>query len=98
MVSLGDAAACGPAAPASGDPTVAIASTPGGNGCWLSSANGKVTAFGDAAASVPSGDIPSVPAEPVVSMSSTPSGHGYWLVTAGGDVYAFGDAGYFGNG
>jgi hypothetical protein len=68
---------------------VGLARTPSGNGYWLASAAGAVSAFGDAVAA---GGLTSPPALPVVGLAATPAGHGYWLVGADGTVSAFGDA------
>ncbi len=61
---------------------MAAAGTPSGNGYWLATDDGGVTAFGDAAdhgQAVGRG----LDAH-VVAMAATPSGAGYWLATIGG--------------
>ena len=77
------------------DSTRSIAATPSGRGYWLVTADGAVTAHGDA---VPYGSMIGTPiAAPVSDIVATPDGKGYWLVAGDGGVFAFGDAGYFGS-
>jgi hypothetical protein len=58
------------------------------------SADGQITAFGDA---VRYSSHVQPANRALVCMSSTPSGRGYWLVAADGGIFAFGDAHYFGS-
>jgi len=76
---------------------VGIAATTDGLGYWLVRADGRVSAFGDAAwsGSVAPGQAQS--AAPVVGMARSYDGKGYWLVDAGGHVYGFGDARPYGS-
>jgi hypothetical protein len=74
--------------------TTAIASLPDGNGYWVASASGHVTAEGDA----PNlGSITSPLNAPIVGMAPTPSGGGYWLVAGDGGIFSFGDAVFHGS-
>jgi hypothetical protein len=72
-----------------------MAITPDGNGYWVATANGDVSAFGDA----PSyGSLVGKPLnQPIVGMAATPDGKGYWLVAADGGVFAYGDAHFYGS-
>ena len=66
-----------------------------GQGYWLVTASGKVTAFGGAAFY---GDLSGHKLnKPIVSMASTPDGKGYWLFAADGGVFSFGDARFYGS-
>jgi lysophospholipase L1-like esterase len=72
------------------DQAAAIAATHRRTGYWRASADGAVTAFGDA---VQHGNLRGTPLNaPVVGMVGTPSDGGYWLLAADGGVFAFGDA------
>ncbi|MGE0878955.1 MAG: M15 family metallopeptidase [Acidimicrobiia bacterium] len=71
------------------------ASTPSGNGYWLTLNNGDVRAVGDAA--LYGGVAALALARPIVGMAATPSGRGYWLVASDGGVFSFGDAGFYGS-
>jgi len=73
-------------------PVVAMASTPSGDGNWVSAADGGVFAFGDAGFHGSMGGTSLF--APVVGMAATPDGKGYWLAAADGGVFAFGDAGF----
>jgi hypothetical protein len=73
-------------------PIAAIASTPSGNGYWLTTTSGKVFAFGDA----PFRGRLKHSKTRIADVASTPSGRGYWLVSRTGRVFAFGDARTFG--
>jgi L,D-transpeptidase catalytic domain len=92
--------AFGSAASAVGDvsglsgPIAAIASTPDGNGYWVTSSTGQVTSEGDA---INYGSLNISLQAPIVGMASTPDGDGYWLVGSDGGIFTFGDAGYFGS-
>jgi len=63
-------------------------------GFWLASANGSVSAAGDAP-TLPGVHAPS--SDPVVGIASTANGEGYWLVTADGRVFSEGDAHFYGS-
>ncbi len=77
------------------DSTMSITATPSGRGYWLVTADGEVTAHGDA---VSYGSMAGQPlAAPVSHIVATPDGRGYWLVAGDGGVFAFGDAGYYGS-
>jgi hypothetical protein len=67
-----------------------MATTPGGRGYWLVSADGRVFSFGDAPfyGSLAHKAIPAA----IVGIAGTPAGDGYWLVAANGKVYNFGAA------
>gem|GEM_PF-3941468 len=78
-------------------PIAGIAANPAGQGYWLVSAKGKVSALSGATsygslgnASAHSRHVPG--AGPVVAIAPTPDGGGYWLVSANGTVTGFGDA------
>ena len=76
-------------------PTTGIASTPDGNGIWLTDVQGDVTAKGDARNF---GSLSGVSLNaPISHIVSTPDGRGYWLVAADGGTFAFGNAGFFGS-
>jgi hypothetical protein len=76
-------------------PTSGIASTPDGNGYWVTTATGQVTAQGDAGNF---GSLPSMALNaPVLGMASTGDGGGYWLVAADGGIFSFGDAQFYGS-
>ena len=76
-------------------PVVAIASTPSGNGYWLTAADGGVFTFGDAHYYGSTGKLHL--AAPIVGIAPTPTGHGYWLVGSDGGIFTFGDAHFFGS-
>ncbi len=66
-----------------------------GTGYWVTSIDGRVSAFGDARSY---GDLAGRrPSAPIVASAPTHDGGGYWLAGADGAVYAFGDARYFGS-
>ncbi|HMK98203.1 MAG TPA: hypothetical protein VK425_11695 [Acidimicrobiales bacterium] len=71
---------------------VGIVATPDGQGYWLATSDGGVSAFGDAAWYGSLTAERSRPAAPVVGVARVPDGRGYWLVGADGRVYNFGDA------
>jgi glycerophosphoryl diester phosphodiesterase len=73
-----------------------MASTPGGDGYWLTTPAGEVTAYGGASFS---GDIsPDILlGRPLIGISATPDGKGYWLVASDGGVFSFGDANFYGS-
>ena len=72
-----------------------IAVTPDGRGYWISSAAGRVTAFGSARSyGTLAGKQLSAP---IAGIAATPDGRGYWLDASDGGVFAFGDAHYFGS-
>jgi hypothetical protein len=76
-------------------PAVGIASTPDGQGYWLTGADGGVFAFGNAAFYGSMGATRL--AAPIVGIASTSDGRGYWLVASDGGIFAFGDAGFYGS-
>ncbi|MGH3116637.1 MAG: M23 family metallopeptidase [Gaiellales bacterium] len=74
---------------------VGMATGPNGDGYWYVTANGQVTALGDA---THHGDASGVRLnKPIVGMDRTSSGNGYWLVAADGGVFTYGDAVFFGS-
>jgi IPT/TIG domain len=76
-------------------PVVGMASTPSGQGYWLTNSAGAVSIHGDA---VNYGSMAGQALDaPISHIVSTPSGDGYWLVAADGGTFAFGDAGFFGS-
>jgi hypothetical protein len=77
-------------------PSVALVSTPDGDGYWLAGQDGGVFAYGDAPFE---GSLPAlgVPVDDIVAMAATPDGRGYWLVGQDGGVFAFGDARFYGS-
>ncbi|HWE55577.1 MAG TPA: right-handed parallel beta-helix repeat-containing protein [Acidimicrobiales bacterium] len=78
-----------------GSAVVGIADTPDAGGYWVTTANGGVFSFGDAAFYGSTGGIKL--AQPVVGITATPDGHGYWLVAADGGVFSYGDAKFYGS-
>ncbi len=76
-------------------PVVSMAATGDGNGYWMVTSSGAVSAHGSAQdyGSASSLDL----AAPIVQIVSTPDGEGYWLVAADGGVFAYGDAAYEGS-
>ena len=81
--------------PATG-PVVGITGTPDGKGYWVATANGGVSAFGDAKSY---GDLPALGKHvtDVVAITATPDGKGYYLVGADGGFFTFGDAKFRGS-
>lgn len=75
---------------------VHFAGLPGGQGYWLVTPTGGVTAFGRAQLH---GTLPGlkIGVNDIVGMASTVDGGGYWLVSTQGAIYAFGDAPFFGS-
>jgi hypothetical protein len=76
-------------------PIVGMATTPDGNGYWMTGADGGVFAYGDAGFYGSTGNINLV--RPIVGMAATTDGKGYWFVAADGGVFAYGDAGFYGS-
>jgi hypothetical protein len=76
-------------------PVVGMASTPSGNGYWLASASGAVSAHGAAAyyGSMAGATLNS----PITHIVATSDGLGYWLVAGDGGTFAFGDAAFYGS-
>ena len=76
-------------------PVTSVASTPSGGGYWLASANGAVSAAGDAGfyGSMAGHGLNS----PVVGIAGTRTGKGYWLLGRDGGIFSFGDAQFFGS-
>jgi len=85
----------GPGYGALNAPVVSMATTPGGNGYWMTAADGGVFAYGDAGFFGSTGNIHLN--QPVVGMAATPDGNGYWFVAADGGVFAYGDATFYGS-
>jgi hypothetical protein len=76
-------------------PWTGIASSPTGNGFFVTSSNGGVEGCGDA---VPFGGLTAMALNaPVAGIATTPDGKGYWLVAEDGGVFAFGDAPFEGS-
>jgi hypothetical protein len=72
-----------------------FAGAPGGNGYWLTNAQGGVFPYGGAGYY---GSLEGIRLDqPIVTMASTADGHGYWLAASDGGVFAFGDAGFYGS-
>lgn len=87
--SAGVSAAANPAATV----PVAVAPTADGQGFWVASTDGAVTAEGEA---VGYGDASGVSlAAPVVGIATTATGRGYWLLGSDGGVLSYGDAKFF---
>jgi hypothetical protein len=96
VYALGSAPALSGIKVSATDPVRAIASTPDGKGYFVATANGTVSASGDARFR---GDLPQehVTRSNIVSIVATEDGGGYWLVGADGEVYSFGDAPFYGS-
>jgi poly-gamma-glutamate capsule biosynthesis protein CapA/YwtB (metallophosphatase superfamily) len=90
VTALGSARAEG--APATPD-VVGLAPTTTGGGYWVASADGAVSAHGDAS---PLGRATGLNA-PIVAIAASPLGGGYWLAAADGGIFTFGTAGYHGS-
>jgi hypothetical protein len=72
-----------------------LASSPTGNGFFVTASNGGVMGCGDA---VPFGGLTSQSLNAsVVGIAATPDGKGYWLVAGDGGVFSFGDAQFYGS-
>lgn len=67
-----------------------VASTPTGNGYWLTATDGGVFSYGDARFYGSMGGKPLN--KPMVAIVATGTGSGYWTVAADGGVFAYGDA------
>jgi len=76
---------------------VGMAASPDGEGYWLASATGSVSAHGDAVNFGSLATLGIVPSKPIAHIVSTPDGKGYWLVAADGGVFSFGDAHFYGS-
>jgi hypothetical protein len=82
---------------------VGAASTPSGNGTWLTGSDGGVYSFGSGAGTAATLFYGSVPGDnvtlkaPITGMAASPDGGGYWLVGADGTIFDFGDAHSFGD-
>ena len=93
--AFGNARDLGPGAAVSSGNATALAATASGDGYWIVSTDGTVTAHGDA---VWFGDASTFALRsPIVDMARTGSGAGYWLTGGDGGIFAFGDARYFGS-
>ncbi len=73
-----------------------MASTADGKGYWVATANGGVSAFGDAKSY---GDLPALGkhVSDIVAITATPDFKGYYLVGADGGFFTFGDAKFYGS-
>ena len=72
-----------------------MAPTHDDQGYWLSSWNGNVADFGDAASL---GSMYGTPLNAaVVGITATRDGRGYWLQGSDGGIFSFGDAPFFGS-
>jgi len=72
-----------------------MASSPTGNGFFVTSSNGGVEGCGDA---VPFGGLTMKTLNaPVVGIAATPDGRGYWLVAFDGGVFSSGSAPFEGS-
>jgi len=94
--AFGSAAAVNAASPTGLQaPVVGIATTPDGNGYWVTTSAGEVGAAGDAP---PLGSAAGMSlTAPVVGMAATPDGGGYRLAAADGGVFTYGDAHFYGS-
>jgi len=75
--------------------TTGIASTPSGDGYWVTDAHGDVSAHGDALQFGGMGGA--ALNSPIRHVIATPDGQGYWLIGSDGGSFTFGDAGFFGS-
>jgi hypothetical protein len=75
-------------------PVTGIASTPSGNGYWVTTASGAVQAEGDATSF---GGMTGQLNAPIIGMAATHDGGGYWLVGGDGGIFSFGDAPFYGS-
>src|SRR5581483_12177819 len=75
-------------------PVTGIASTPSGNGYWVTTASGAVQAEGDATSF---GGMTGALNAPVIGIAATPDGGGYWLVGGDGGIFSFGNAPFYGS-
>jgi hypothetical protein len=72
-----------------------VASSPTGNGFFVTASNGGVWGCGDA---VPFGGLTTQRLNaPVTGIAATPDGKGYWLIAGDGGVFSFGDAQFYGS-
>ncbi|MGA8724365.1 MAG: choice-of-anchor D domain-containing protein [Acidimicrobiales bacterium] len=75
--------------------TVGMASTPDGNGYWITDTAGEVRTDGDAGFY---GSMAGRPLNaPIAHIVATADAHGYWLVASDGGTFAFGDAPFYGS-
>lgn len=89
---FGAAAVHGWSTSTGGGDFVGIAVRPDGDGYWLATAGGVVTAHGGATSW---GDLSHAGRRaPVVGIERSPTGEGYWLVSSDGSVDAFGRTGF----
>ena len=72
-----------------------VAQTGDGNGYWIVTAGGSVTAFGSAKSygSMAGKTL----AAPITGIVATADGRGYWLIAGDGGVFSFGDARFRGS-
>jgi hypothetical protein len=76
-------------------PVTGMASTPTGDGYWLTDGQGAVTGHG---AAQDYGSMAGRPLNaPIDHIVATPDGKGYWLVASDGGTFTFGDAGFYGS-
>jgi hypothetical protein len=75
-------------------PVTGIASTPDGNGYWVTNDIGQVQTEGDAQNF---GSMSGTLNAPIIGIAATPTGKGYWLVGGDGGIFSFGDASFFGS-
>jgi hypothetical protein len=73
----------------------ATAATPGGLGWWALTANGTLSAHGNAADLGSENGVTLNAA--VMAINSTSTGNGYWLAASDGGVFTFGDARFLGS-
>jgi hypothetical protein len=71
-----------------------VASSPTGNGFFVTASNGGVMGCGDA---VPFGGLAQPLNAPVIGIAATRDGKGYWLISGDGGVFSFGDAQFYGS-
>jgi outer membrane protein assembly factor BamB len=78
-----------------GAPVTGMASTPVGDGYWLTNGAGAVSPHGAAPGY---GSLAGHPLNaPIDHIVATPDGKGYWLVASDGGTFTFGDAGFYGS-
>ena len=76
-------------------PIVSMATTPSGDGYWMTAGDGGVFSYGDAQFYGSTGNIHLN--KPVVSMAATGDGGGYWFVASDGGIFSYGDAHFYGS-
>ena len=78
-----------------GQHVVGMATTQDGKGYWITTSQGAVFNFGDAAFGGSMGNVHLV--APVVGIAGSADGRGYYLVAADGGIFTFGDAPFKGS-